>query len=760
MDFKPNRGKPMSEMFCKMCGGPRSVGANFCPHCGITLSTKCKGIFVDDMPLRDSSFDKLNRLPFAQRIARTIADRRYSSSIVIGILGMWGEGKTTVINFIENEFEENHPDVIYFRFNPWMIGDETDIILRFFATMAEVLGKKIETKKEIIGTLLKEYSFLLAPLYSLDKVVGGAGQKLSAASLEDKRNRIDSILNEAAKRVVISIDDIDRLDKKEIQTIIKLVKLTADFNYTSYILAFDETVVAAALREQYPDAADTTGILEKIIQVPLRLPKAESIGLRALCFEDINNILIREEILLAEEERNRFIRLFASNLELRIKTPRMMKRYCNALSFLLPMLKDEVNMVDLMLIEGIKVCYPELYKCIRENSVVFLGSSADQRDSDPSSTKERRYKIINSTLEELGNGEKEAAKALITELFPRTQPILRDTNVHWLEPWEATWANQQLIRSKYYFSRYFLYTVPREDIPDRVVKTLINVAETSDSTDMSTMVQAIASNWNVDALISKLRILAKTLPIDVALNLAETIAVNGDIFPYVDTALSHAGTFSQAGMLVGDLVERQPSTDRFDFVKRIISLAEPVWFASECLRWIPSQKEGEPFDESSDVLSSAELKEVGKILSDRIKILMQGQSMFDLPSDTLRLLYDWERWGNKDEVTRFITKTFEEDPRNAINFIKLFLKGHDLLTGNTIFADLSQEHYDAITQLAGEDVVFNALQKIYGSAFDSAHYEATNDTPLDEKIAYQFAFLFHGSRSKNNSEANSNDATT
>lgn len=68
--------------------------------------------YVSDSPVSDpDSEDKLKRWPFAQRIAKTIASRRDPSSIVIGICGAWGEGKTSVLNFIEKELK-NWPHVI------------------------------------------------------------------------------------------------------------------------------------------------------------------------------------------------------------------------------------------------------------------------------------------------------------------------------------------------------------------------------------------------------------------------------------------------------------------------------------------------------------------------------------------------------------------------------------------------------------------------------------------------------------------------
>ena len=62
------------------------------------------------------------------------------------------------------------------------------------------------------------------------------------------------MLGESGKRILIMIDDIDRLDDTEIATVFKLVKLAADFTHTAYVLAFDYDVVATALSKRYANS--------------------------------------------------------------------------------------------------------------------------------------------------------------------------------------------------------------------------------------------------------------------------------------------------------------------------------------------------------------------------------------------------------------------------------------------------------------------------------------------------------------------------
>jgi len=82
--------------------------------------------FVPDTPLTDPSLDRFKRNAFACRVAKTLALRTDPSSIVVLIHGAWGEGKTTVLEFIERELQ-TFDHVVPVKFNPWRVTDEASL---------------------------------------------------------------------------------------------------------------------------------------------------------------------------------------------------------------------------------------------------------------------------------------------------------------------------------------------------------------------------------------------------------------------------------------------------------------------------------------------------------------------------------------------------------------------------------------------------------------------------------------------------------
>ena len=130
-----------------------------------------------DKPIALKEEDKFQRYNFSQRIAKTIIERENEDCIVIGIYGAWGEGKTSVINFIETELKQAE-EVIIIKFNPWRYNDENSLLLQFFQKLATSLNSNLKTKKEKAGELLHKYGKLL----KIDiPFIGNIGETIQSA---------------------------------------------------------------------------------------------------------------------------------------------------------------------------------------------------------------------------------------------------------------------------------------------------------------------------------------------------------------------------------------------------------------------------------------------------------------------------------------------------------------------------------------------------------------------------------------------------
>ncbi len=183
---------------------------------------------------------------------------------------------------------------------------------------------------------MDRYSRVVLP--GLGGVAEHVGKALSIVKLDELRKRLEELLRKAGQRIVVLIDDIDRLNRKEIQSIFKLVKLSASFEYTSYVLAFDDQIVAAALGEGYGagDPAAGRNFLEKIVQAPLHLPPPDKFALRKMTLAGVDEALRISGIILTDKDKvqvSSFARYIENFFDPALENPRKAKQYTNALMF-------------------------------------------------------------------------------------------------------------------------------------------------------------------------------------------------------------------------------------------------------------------------------------------------------------------------------------------------------------------------------------------------------------------------------------------
>jgi hypothetical protein len=705
--------------------------------------------YAADQPIRSREEDRFNRWPFAKRIADTLARRDDPSSLVLGIYGVWGDGKTSTLRLMEEALKE-HAEVVCVKFNPWHFESQAQLLRGFFATLAEDLGRSMTTRKEEIGKILERYSWILS--LASASVGGGTvtldpgeglrelGRTLSTVELEELRERLQKILRESGKRVVVLIDDMDRLDRREVQAIFKLVKLSAGFERTSYVLAFDEEMVAASLGEQYGEGGSEGGrkFLEKIVQVPLHLPAADDLSLRKLVFEGVNAATKLAGIDLTEEQVQAFVRHFVDGLELRLETPRQAKRYGNVLAFSLPILKGEVNHVDQMLVEGIRVFYPKLYVAIRQNPDVFLGADRDTRRGEV--FKKRVTEIVDRGLEGLEARDKERVQSrLLAVLFPRLKSVFGGASYG--SEWEKEWDREQRIASRQYFDRYFSYSVPPGDVSDQVMRDLLEKAGQGSEADVDETFKGLAERGALRRVVPKLRRQEDLLNAVAARTIVRTVTRNGHLLPRERTMFGFDSTFTQAAILVGQLLLRVPAgAERDALAEQVIREAEFLPFAFECFRYM---RKGKKDPESERIISDVAEREAGRLLVERVKAwATETPPWRELPQDTPGICWVWEQYGEAGDVGTYLETQFAANRQEVPLFLTTYVAAAwGMESGLPRKGDFERNAYDMVRSLIDPERIVGWLREIYGDDVDRGDHYQPDTVPFEKRIAVQFGFI-------------------
>lgn len=486
---------------------------------------------LDDPAVRQED-DAFNRWPFSKRLADTIANFDGSAGApVIGIYGKWGSGKTSVLNFLKSALEKEHGDKVVLQpFNPWLFKDPDTLLQSFFAELGKAMQKSTKGAGEVLGKALQNYSgfFGLIPFVgpAATKIAEQGGKALEK-DMEGVRDQVRAMMQKAEKKVVILIDDLDRLDRDEILQMLKVVRLTANFPNVVYLLAFDDEMVSRAIAQKYGSGDDAgRQFLEKIVQYPFTLPAVSRERLVEFVEQQAKAACDHAGITLDNMVWWEFRHEIVPNcLARRLTTPRQAIRYGNALRFVLPMMKGEVHVLDQMGIEGLRVLYPTLYAAVRDNKDAFTLASDPEEYPDLNAAddihrhaprSDDNVKEIDRRVAEAmkGAGEDEArsGRALVAFLFEN----------------EETAA--QGVARRHYFGRYFSYGIATDGIGDLEIDALLRVPDTETGAQETADLFARLVSRNFDELVG---LLLKRLPrLDkvTAMLLARLIILTGPAY--------------------------------------------------------------------------------------------------------------------------------------------------------------------------------------------------------------------------------------
>lgn len=407
-----------------------------------------------DTPIKAREQDLIGRTPFAERLADILKSAAGPESLVIGLYGPWGSGKTSVINLVENALSRKDDDgkagVSVVRFEPWNYLTSEQLLAQFLKEVGSALDKDVHGRRTLFGKLFGKlcgkrpevlnafaaYSEALlitagsaaslagAPLAGV--AVPAFGKRLAsrlrksaerAGSVSSKKQRLEEELLKFDGRVVVIIDDIDRLPNDQVRMVFQLVASLAKLPKINYLLSFDEEVVTRALSEvQNCDGAE---YLEKVVQVPVHLPSISSGDLERVLLKDINAIFKSFAYRLEDLDDKRWNGVRLTFLNNRFFTIREVRRFTNALKAKLSILPRFCCFEDVVALAVLELKVPKLVDWIRVHKDLLcgtIGSSLYMNNMDPKDNLANLEELISRIVP---RSEAKWAVEAVCRLFPR-----------------------------------------------------------------------------------------------------------------------------------------------------------------------------------------------------------------------------------------------------------------------------------------------------------------------------------------------------
>ena len=341
-------------------------------------------MFNTDKPINKACEDKLGRSVFAKQLANAIVNFQTKDNYAVSLQGKWGCGKTSVLNMaIEeikqlSESKDDNNKIIIIQFNPWNFTDTNQLINQFFITLTNSLKIDSKNKKvKDVGSAIEKYSSALEYseyipvvgkyLKIIPKLTSAFGKSMkdnAESKLNDvayRKREVEKALVELDCKILVVIDDIDRLSNEQIRLVFQLVNAVAGFPNIIYLLSFDKDIVSRALEDV--QGCNGQEYLEKIIQVPFDVPPVDISKLYNVLFEKLDSIIYLPY----------GVEVFDACISPFIKTLRDVNRFYNALSFMYASVKEEVDFIDMAGISSLQVFAPQIFGWIKENKFSLIG---------------------------------------------------------------------------------------------------------------------------------------------------------------------------------------------------------------------------------------------------------------------------------------------------------------------------------------------------------------------------------------------------
>lgn len=350
-------------------------------------------MYHPDRALTDRAEDELGLAAVADTVADKILAFQPADGLVIGLQSPWGMGKSSFLNFLCDTLKAS-PEIIVVPFSPWLIDDRNALLQELFAELSTSLTKRekkhakrwdVEEAKNRreAAHRLRQFARLAAKLKAIPaaphlswikdlmnlpvirEVTAVIGFLISSAAafkpadhtLGELRAAIASRLALLNRKVLVIVDDVDRLEIAEVREVFRLIKAVANFPNTTYIVAFDREPIDFDAKESNDVARS---YLDKIIQVPIFLPEPEPVDLRRMLTEallgkgSVSGIIDRplravNNPFQQDAERARLAEVLDPLVRTYLSSPRRIRILQNSLMTLWPAVSDDVDASDFII---------------------------------------------------------------------------------------------------------------------------------------------------------------------------------------------------------------------------------------------------------------------------------------------------------------------------------------------------------------------------------------------------------------------------
>ena len=731
-------------------------------------------MFIYDKPIETEEEDFLSRKGFSQHLGKSLLNWKEEESLVIAVYGEWGSGKSSVINlakkFIEKTDEKDKPTII--EFNPWRFSEQDNLSEQFFNEIAKELEIRKESDADIkIAEKLKIYAGLLrlTPDKSLfdnlfSKTILGFGLlgitgsqiiqwlnipsdwikyilfvggfllifieifkdyliKISdyfnnradynKKSVIESKSEIKDELIKRDKKLIVVIDDIDRLNQSEIKQIFRLIRINADFPNTIYLLAFDRNIIEKNLEEQI--GISGKDYLNKIVQVDFDIPFAKPTKIYAFLFEELDRVLSVLPESLQEvfaQDDPYWANVYNSGFKDFFKNIRDVKRFASSLEFNISLMcQDEVmegNPIDFIAIESIRIFAPDFHSFMKSRNSLFTSTDrpTETIDNNP------RKVEIEEAINRLPADTKESVRALITTLFPQMAGIFKYGHSTYRDEWQSSWSKYLRVCATTNFDSYFTLIPGGDEEELSQYEIEIILSKTNSTDEFEQILRNYIEKNKIRKVLQKIQDYTsdqKQIPQANAKNVVQALFNISDDLPEEKIGMFDFGADMDLLRIIYQILKRDnDKNNNYEILKETIPLSKglsgPVQEIS-----LESPKKDDDKDSKESVVPEDKIEELQKLCLDNIN---SWQDRLLEQKELIYILYRWKEWDTEQGWKGFIDNILDDDNKLLAFVDKFVTETRSQTIGDYGFSRIPKFNYKGLEEFAELDYIKIRLEKV------------------------------------------------
>ena len=372
--------------------------------------------------------------------------------------------------------------------------------------------------------------------------------------------------------------------------------------------------------------------------------------------------------------KTRWGNLYYAGLYKLFESMRDVKRFLNSLSFNFRLVTGEINPVDFIGIEALRVFLPEVYRKIANNKDLFTAVRMDSNQQNPLTEKKNSLdRIFDSNPD-----QSEIAKNICMELFPQIRAVYPKLFTGTWSGNPASWRKERRICSEDVFDIYFVLGVPMGEVSREELQQFITIADQPDQ--LINLLRTYKEQGRIARLLDWLNDIVEELSKEGILGLCQALLQFGDELANIQKGILGPGTDIQLPWIISQLLRRiEDPKSRFDWLLDQINKGNSFFTVIQQVSWhIPSQAEPIP----DPIFDSQQLSILTNSCVKKISSYAKSGDLLKT-KNLVYVLFRWKEWAKDAKaISSFINRTISS-PNSALDFLTGFIWE----TGSYTFGD-------------------------------------------------------------------------